>query len=159
MATINHLAAAFMSVLAQLNPQAPNTGYAKDVATNVAHVVSYSKKMPANMSPELMVAILAVFSWNESRNNPGAIGKANCDKAGDCGAYGLFQIEHHPEFLGNTDAQIRYEMDLIMRSSKACPDHPLALVTSGRCSVSAIADDRLMAAKSALTAAEVMGML
>src|SRR5271165_5196801 len=136
---IGHLVGVFLAVLAAIDPMAPKSGNAIEVATAVEYAIKHTRDMPDGYDTEQVTAIMAVMAYRESHLNPNAVGPATCRK-GDCGSYGIFQIEHHPEWLGNSTQQAIWYLDLIKRSAKMCPAHILAMVTSGSCKHYAKAD-------------------
>ena len=142
-----------MAVLSAINPYATRTGSAAEVAYAAAYVVNRFTP-PDGWSRELAVAVMATMAWRESRLNPSAVGPAACRK-GDCHAFGAWQVEHRPDILNDSIGQAMFEYDLIRRSAKLCPAHPLAYVTSGDCKHTKVADQRLKEALDMLHAAGI----
>src|SRR5271165_3278626 len=153
----SHLVATFLAVLAAIDPAAPHTGSAIEVASATEYAVTHGGSMPVGYDAEMIVAIMADMAYHESHLNPRAVGPATCKK-GDCGSYSPWQIEHHPEFRTDTYGAARWYYDLLKRSIKMCPAHPLAMMTSGSCKRHALADDRYREAMAALRQAEMAGI-
>ena len=150
-ALVKHLTAVFMQAQLAVNPQAGHVGSPLECAQGAAMAVAQAGP-PDGISREELTAVMAVTSLHEGRNDPRIVGPARCDKAGDCGSYGAYQLDHHPELLGDAYAQARYALFVVIAGYRICPAHPLAPYAGGCNNRGAIkiADDRLAEARAAL---------